>query len=54
MGDPAGIDLEIVIKACEKLRSRMDADDLQLLISGNGAAIENAATPLEPYMGCGL
>lgn len=38
MGDSAGIGPEIIIKACEKPRSRVEASDLRLLIIGSGAA----------------
>jgi 4-phospho-D-threonate 3-dehydrogenase / 4-phospho-D-erythronate 3-dehydrogenase len=47
MGDPAGIGPEIIIKACEKLRARIDAGDLRLLIIGSGAALKNAASHLQ-------
>jgi 4-phospho-D-threonate 3-dehydrogenase / 4-phospho-D-erythronate 3-dehydrogenase len=46
MGDPAGIGPEIIVKACDKLRARIDAGDLRLLIIGSGAALKNAATQL--------
>jgi len=46
MGDPAGIGPEIIIKACEKLRARIDAGDLRLLIIGSGAALKNATAQL--------
>jgi 4-hydroxythreonine-4-phosphate dehydrogenase len=46
MGDPAGIGPEIIVKACEKLRSRIEAGDLRLLIIGSGAALKNAAAQL--------
>jgi len=46
MGDPAGIGPEIIIKACEKLRARIEAGDLRLLIIGSGAALKNAASQL--------
>jgi len=46
MGDPAGIGPEIIVKACEKLRGRIDAGDLRLLIIGSGAALENAAAQM--------
>ena len=35
MGDPAGIGPEIIIKACARLRDRLEASDLQLLIIGS-------------------
>ncbi len=46
MGDPAGIGPEIIVKACEKLRPRIDAGDLRLLIIGSGAALKTAAAQL--------
>jgi 4-phospho-D-threonate 3-dehydrogenase / 4-phospho-D-erythronate 3-dehydrogenase len=46
MGDPAGIGPEIIVKACEKLRDRIDAGDLRLLIIGSGTALKNAAAQL--------
>ena len=46
MGDPAGIGPEIIVKACERLRARIDAGDLRLLIIGSGAALKNAAAQL--------
>jgi 4-hydroxythreonine-4-phosphate dehydrogenase len=46
MGDPAGIGPEIIIKACERLRARIDAGDLRLLVIGSGAALKNAAAQL--------
>jgi len=47
MGDPAGIGPEIIIKACEKLRPRIDTGDLRLVIIGSGAALKNAASHLQ-------
>lgn len=46
MGDPAGIGPEIIIKACEKLRARIEAGDLRLLVIGSGAALKDAAAQL--------
>jgi 4-phospho-D-threonate 3-dehydrogenase / 4-phospho-D-erythronate 3-dehydrogenase len=46
MGDPAGIGPEIIVKACERLRSRIESGDLRLLIIGSGAALNNAAAQL--------
>src|SRR5262249_25054463 len=46
MGDPAGIGPEIIVKSCEKLRGRIDAGDLRLLIIGSGAALKNAAAQM--------
>ena len=42
MGDPAGIGPEIIVKACAKLRSRLEASDLKLLVIGSGRAFEQA------------
>jgi 4-hydroxythreonine-4-phosphate dehydrogenase len=47
MGDPAGIGPEIIIKACQRLRSRIAAGDLRLLIIGSGGALKNAAAHLQ-------
>ena len=46
MGDPAGIGPEIIIRACSRLRARLDAGDLRLLIIGSGPALKNAETQL--------
>jgi 4-hydroxythreonine-4-phosphate dehydrogenase len=42
MGDPAGIGPEIIVKACEKLRPRLDAGDLRLLVIGSVPALQAA------------
>jgi 4-phospho-D-threonate 3-dehydrogenase / 4-phospho-D-erythronate 3-dehydrogenase len=42
MGDPAGIGPEIIVKACERLRDRLDQSDLRLLIIGSHRAFEQA------------
>ena len=42
MGDPAGIGPEIIVKACAKLRDRLDASDLKLLIIGSHRALDQA------------
>jgi 4-hydroxythreonine-4-phosphate dehydrogenase len=47
MGDPAGIGPEIIVKACEKLRARIETGDLRLLIIGSGMALKNAAAELK-------
>ena len=47
MGDPAGIGPEIIIKACERLRARIDSGELRLLIIGSGAALKGAASLLQ-------
>ena len=46
MGDPAGIGPEIIVRACTKLRDRLEAGDLRLLIIGSGPALKQAATQL--------
>jgi 4-phospho-D-threonate 3-dehydrogenase / 4-phospho-D-erythronate 3-dehydrogenase len=46
MGDPAGIGPEIIVKACDRLRQRIETGDLRLLIIGSGAALKNAAAQL--------
>ncbi len=46
MGDPAGIGPEIIVKACTRLRARLDSGDLRLVIIGSGAALKNAETQL--------
>ncbi|WP_027554097.1 4-hydroxythreonine-4-phosphate dehydrogenase PdxA [Bradyrhizobium sp. Cp5.3] len=46
MGDPAGIGPEIIIKACQRLRARIDAGDLRLIVIGSGGALKNAAAHL--------
>src|SRR5829696_4819818 len=47
MGDPAGIGPEIIAKACQKLKARIDAGGLRLLIIGSGPALERARTQLD-------
>ncbi len=42
MGDPAGIGPEIVVKACRRLRPRIAADELRLLVVGHRSAMEAA------------
>ncbi|MBR0693349.1 4-hydroxythreonine-4-phosphate dehydrogenase PdxA [Bradyrhizobium lablabi] len=42
MGDPAGIGPEIIVKACARLRDRLEASDLKLLIIGSGRALDQA------------
>src|ERR1700751_2388448 len=42
MGDPAGIGPEIILKACAKLRHRLDASELKLLIIGSHRALDQA------------
>ena len=47
MGDPAGIGPEIIVKACSRLRDRLDASDLRLLVIGSGRAFDQANRQLE-------
>ena len=42
MGDPAGIGPEIIVKACTRLRDRLAASDLKLLIIGSRRAFDQA------------
>lgn len=42
MGDPAGIGPEIIVKACARLKGRLDAGDLRLLVIGSNQALWNA------------
>src|SRR6516225_2611011 len=46
MGDPAGIGPEIIVKACARLRERLDASDLKLLIIGSRRAFDFANAQL--------
>jgi 4-hydroxythreonine-4-phosphate dehydrogenase len=46
MGDPAGIGPEIILKACARLRSRLESSDLKLLIIGSGRALQQAEQQL--------
>jgi 4-hydroxythreonine-4-phosphate dehydrogenase len=46
MGDPAGIGPEIIVKACERLRPRLDAGELRLLIIGSYPALRAARAQL--------
>ncbi len=42
MGDPAGIGPEIIVKACRKLQSRLQAGELRLLVIGHRSALHAA------------
>ncbi len=42
MGDPSGIGPEIIVKACARLRERLAAGDLRLLVIGSASAFEQA------------
>ncbi|HUD58939.1 MAG TPA: 4-hydroxythreonine-4-phosphate dehydrogenase PdxA, partial [Acetobacteraceae bacterium] len=42
MGDPAGIGPEIIVKACRRLKPRIDAGGLRLLVIGHRSALHAA------------
>ena len=46
MGDPAGVGPEIIVKACEKLRPRLEAGELGLLVIGSHPSLEEARSQL--------
>lgn len=46
MGDPAGVGPEIIVKACAKLRPRLDAGELRLLVIGSCPALQAAQDQL--------
>lgn len=46
MGDPAGIGPEIIVKACAKLRNRIEAGDLRLVVIGSNLALGAARQAL--------
>ena len=48
MGDPAGIGPEIIVKAAQRLRGRIEAGDLSLMIIGSIPALERARLALTP------
>jgi 4-phospho-D-threonate 3-dehydrogenase / 4-phospho-D-erythronate 3-dehydrogenase len=47
MGDPAGIGPEIIVKACARLRERLERSDLRLLIIGSRHAFDQASRQLD-------
>lgn len=51
MGDPAGIGPEIIVKACERLKDRLAAGDLRLLIVGSNPALRGAQAALGSTLG---
>jgi 4-hydroxythreonine-4-phosphate dehydrogenase len=51
MGDPAGIGPEIIVKAAAKLRNQIEAGDLQLVVIGSNAALEQARAQFAPNLG---
>jgi 4-phospho-D-threonate 3-dehydrogenase / 4-phospho-D-erythronate 3-dehydrogenase len=50
MGDPAGIGPEIIVKAAARLRPRIDAGELRLVVIGSYPALEQARAQLAPEM----
>ncbi len=48
MGDPAGIGPEIIVKAAARLRPRIEAGDLRLLVIGSNRALEQARARFTP------
>jgi 4-hydroxythreonine-4-phosphate dehydrogenase len=48
MGDPAGIGPEIIVKAITRLRPRIDAGQLALLVIGSNIALEQARARFTP------
>jgi 4-phospho-D-threonate 3-dehydrogenase / 4-phospho-D-erythronate 3-dehydrogenase len=46
MGDPAGVGPEIIVKACERLRPRLEAGELRLLVIGSCPALRAACGQL--------
>src|SRR6185437_7935159 len=52
MGDPAGVGPEIIVKACRRLRPRLDAGEMRLLVIGHRTALHAALSVLgdtEPF-----
>ncbi|MCL2428594.1 MAG: 4-hydroxythreonine-4-phosphate dehydrogenase PdxA, partial [Alphaproteobacteria bacterium] len=48
MGDPAGIGPEIIVKAVARLRPRLEAGELRLLVIGSCLALEQARAQFAP------
>ena len=48
MGDPAGIGPEIIVKAASRLRHRIEAGNLRLLVIGSNAALKSARAQFTP------
>jgi 4-hydroxythreonine-4-phosphate dehydrogenase len=42
MGDPTGVGPEIIVKACRRLKPRVDAGELRLLVIGHRSSLEAA------------
>ena len=50
MGDPAGIGPEIIVKAAKRLRDRIEAGQLKLMVIGSGVALERARAQFAPEL----
>ena len=50
MGDPAGIGPEIIVKAAARLRPRIDADELRLVVIGSNPALEQVRAQFAPEL----
>ena len=48
MGDPAGIGPEIIVKAAARLRPRIEAGQLRLVVIGSNPALEQARAQFTP------
>ncbi|MCW2241211.1 4-hydroxythreonine-4-phosphate dehydrogenase PdxA [Azospirillum canadense] len=46
MGDPAGVGPEIIVKACARLKDRLEAGKLRLLVIGSNPALQAARAAL--------
>jgi 4-phospho-D-threonate 3-dehydrogenase / 4-phospho-D-erythronate 3-dehydrogenase len=51
MGDPAGIGPEIIVKAAARLKPRIDAGALKLVVIGHATALESARRQFAPDLG---
>ncbi|MDT7952866.1 MAG: 4-hydroxythreonine-4-phosphate dehydrogenase PdxA [Acetobacteraceae bacterium] len=50
MGDPAGIGPEIIVKAARRLRDRLEAGSIKLLVIGSNPALERARRHFAPEL----
>ena len=50
MGDPAGIGPEIIVKAARRLRDRIEAGHLKLMVIGSNSSLEQARTQFGPEL----
>src|SRR3954463_9373058 len=50
MGDRAGIGPEIIVKAAKRLRDRIEAGQLKLMVIGGGVALERARAQFAPQL----